>query len=302
MAKKNYIISLGTLAIVMGLVGGAILGFGSTKGEITSAEEIKPNEQQSLPPLASRVMVVRHDTISSDFLQKLIDDRKSDANIQEVTLADGVKATVIIPNNRIAETDVSSLVAEMNKNITDGEAIRQAREAQYGRSESERQNAINSIKELFGINQVSYKSVLPPSAQKSNIVTEVYVDDYGYQYLVDARNNSLLKRELQSNGSFRATHASIFNEKGEYKEVKISKEQARSIAESFIAKAGIPADKVSEVISNLQEQEGKGGAYVFLFGNDGEGIEELKGSYPLELVIEPVTGEVIHYSSVLAIQ
>jgi hypothetical protein len=302
MAKKNYIISAGILAVVMGLVGGAILGFSSTKGEITSAEEVKADGQQTLPPLASRVMVVRHNTMSSASLQNLIDDRKSDANIQEVTLVDGAKATVIIPNSRIAETDVSSLVAEMNKNITDGEAIRQSRETQYGRSESEKQDAINSIKEIFNIDQVSYKSVLPPSAQKSNIVTEVYVDNYGYQYLVDARNNNLLKRELQPNGSFRAAHASIFNEKREYKEVSITKEQARSIAESFIAKAGIPADKVGEVVSNLQEQEGKGGAYVFLYGNDGEGIEGLKGSHPLELVIEPVTGEVIHYSSALAIQ
>ncbi len=302
MAKKNYIIGVSIFAVVIGLVTGVILGLGSTKGEITLAETAKTNEEQSLPPISERLMIIRHDTMSSDSLQKLIDSRKADANTQEVTLADGVKATIIIPKDRTNEANVETILQEMNKNITEGVAKLQEREARYGRTESAKQMTINKIEGIFGVKEVGYKLVLPPSAQKTNIITEVYTDNYGYQYLIDAGTSSLLKRETQPNGSFRTTHVHLFNEKGEYKEVKITKEQARTIADSFIKNVGIPESKINEVISNLKEEDGKGGAYVFLYGNDGEGLEELSGSYPLELVIEPVTGEIIHYSSLLAIQ
>jgi hypothetical protein len=55
---------------------------------------------------------------------------------------------------------------------------------------------------------------------------------------------------------------------------------------------------MDEVLAGLKTSDGKHGAFRFSYGEDGSGIYG-KGSWAIEIIVEPASGKVINYMNAL---
>ncbi len=183
-----------------------------------------------------------------------------------------------------------SKLAELKDIAEKRAAMQQNREKEFGRSETEKAKAMDNIKTAFGAKNLKYVEIAPVESK------EWYADDEGFDYFVSTKTNKVIER--RTGKDFEALNSDIINGNG-WKAVNITKDQARSIVEDFIRnKSSLSESKAEEVIASMQSDIAKYNSYGFLYGDDGSGLYGNK-SWALEIVIEPVTGKIIHYANAL---
>jgi len=287
--NKNLLLfaAVAVLAVGVGVIGGkAILGTTQAASDgtcqVTQAGAPSSAEQKNI----TKYFLVPESAIpSSDF----------EASVAKIQSGENKNARLYVASNGMRfifdlepgadHDEQATKLKERADEIAKGQ---DDLEAKNGRSVTEKSAAIQNIKGLRGVADVKFLETIP------SLNLERYADSKGFDYFVSKASNKVVA--MAANKDFQSLNSDILDDNG-WKANAITKDQANEIARNFIKqKGGLDQVKMDEVLAGLKVEDGKHGAFRFYFGDDGSGIYG-KGSWALEIIVEPASGKVINYTN-----
>jgi len=290
--NKNLIlfVAVAVLAVGVGVVGGkAILGTTQAASDgtckVTQAVSNTPVQQQNV----DKYFLVPESAIPSSDFEASVAKIKSgeDKNARLYVTSNGERFILNLEPGAADQDDQAKKLQEKADQIA---KAHDDLEAQNGRSATAKGIAIQNINDFAGTADVKFLETIP------SLNMERYADNKGFDYFVSKASNRIVA--MSANKDFQSLNSSILDNNG-WKASIITKEKAEEIARNFIReKSGLDQKAMDEVLSGLKASDGKHGAFRFSYGEDGSGVYG-KGSWAVEIIIEPASGMVINYMNAL---
>ncbi len=289
--NKKLLIAVAVLAIGIGVIGGkAILGT-TLAAKDTCQVAQTPSDSSSKNIKYTKYFFVPETAIpSNDFADSVAKIQKGENKDARLYVAsNGMR---FIFNLEPGATNQDEQISKLQTRVEQIVKSQVEKEAKYGRSESERAEAVKNIKQIAGADRtVKFLETLPP------MNFERYSDSKGFEYFVSKATNKVVV--MSAGKDFAFLNSDILDENG-WKGNNITKEQANEIARKFIQeKSGLDQKTLGEVLAGLKAEDGKHGAFRFYYGENGSGVYG-EGSWAFEVIVEPASGQIISYSNAFA--